>query len=79
MLMNCDRTGKGSLADPFGEEAAEKLLSALIAYLREFRHQKEQTVQSVLKLLAACDIDENCANETTTLDRIFEEVRRRKQ
>ena len=78
MLMTCNNEGKGSLADPFWEEAAEILLSALIAYLWEGRPEKEQNLHHILKLLAACDINESDANESTALDRLFVEVQKRK-
>lgn len=78
MLMTCGGGGKNSVADPFWDEAAEILLSALIAYLWEGRPEKEQNLHHVLKLLAACDVNEAYANESTMLDRLFEEVRRKK-
>lgn len=78
MLMACSGEGKSALADPFWEEAAEILLSSLIAYLWEGRPEKEQNLHHVLKMLAACDINESDANESTALDRLFNEVRKKK-
>lgn len=77
MLINCCGEGKNSVADRFWDDAAEILLSSLIAYLWEGRPKKEQNLHCVLKLLAACEVNEICANEKTVLDRVFDEVRRR--
>lgn len=78
MLITCGGGGKNNIADPFWDEAAEILLSALIAYLWEGRPEKEQNLHHVLRLLAACDVNEAYANESTMLDRLFDEVRRKK-
>ncbi len=77
MLMVCNTSEKYHGKDPFWEEAAEILLSSLIAYLWESRPKEEQTLHSVFKLIAACQVNEENANNTTILDRVFEEVRRR--
>ena len=77
MLMVCNSDSKYVGKDPFWEEAAEVLLSALIAYLWEYRPKHEQTLRSVFKLTAACQVNENDASNSTPLDRLFNEVRRR--
>ena len=78
MLITCNNDKRCYGNDPFWEESAEILLSALIAYLWEGRPKSEQNLHNVFKLVAACDVTEYNANETTTLDRVFEEVRKRK-
>lgn len=77
MLITCGGEGKNGLADPFWEEAAEILLSALIAYLWEGRPAKEQNLHHVLKLLASCVINECDANDSTALDHLFEMVKKK--
>lgn len=78
MLITCNNDKRCYGNDPFWEESAEILLSALIAFLWEGRPKCEQNLHNVFKLVAACDVSEYNANETTTLDRVFEEVRKRK-
>ena len=78
MLMTTCGEGKHSTKEPFWDDAAEILLSSLIAYLWEGRPEKEQNLQYVLKMLVACDIDESDANESTALDRLFDEVRKKR-
>ncbi len=77
MLMTCN-TDVGYIGkDPFWEEAAEILLSSLIAFLWETRPKHEQTLRSIFKLTAACQVDENNSSDRTTLDRLFDDVGRR--
>lgn len=77
MLMACNTDTGYTGKDPFWEEAAEILLSSLIAYLWESRPRDEQTLRSVFKLTAACKVDENNTSDKTALDRLFDEVKRR--
>lgn len=77
MLMVCNTESSYYGKDPFWEEAAEILLSALIAYLWEVRPKYEQTLQNVFKLAAACQVQEENASQKTVLDRIFDEVEER--
>ena len=78
MLITCNSDGRCHGNDPFWEESSEILLSALIAFLWEGRPKSEQNLHNVFKLVAACDVSEYNANETTTLDRVFEEARKRR-
>ena len=78
MLMTCHNSRGMHGNDPFWEESAEILLSALIAYLWEERPKSEQNLHHVFKLAAACQVTEYNANETTALDRLFEALRGRK-
>jgi len=68
---------KGTAYDPFWDEMAEILLTALIGYLWMYRPEADRTLESVLKLAAACEIEEGNANIKTPLDRIFDEVNKR--
>ena len=77
MLITCNTSDKYYGKDPFWEEASEILLSALIAYLWEFRPKKEQTLRSIFKMIAACQVQENNANCETILDELFDATRRR--
>lgn len=65
---------KGNAYDPFWDEMAEILLTALMGYLWLHRPKHEQTLETVLKLVAACQIEESNADAKTPLDRIFDEV-----
>lgn len=77
MLMVCNTDSRYVGKDPFWEEAAEVLLSSLIAYLWESRPICEQTLHNVFKLIAACQVNEDNACNATILDRLFDEVRKR--
>lgn len=77
MLMVCNTDSRYVGKDPFWEEAAEILLSSLIAYLWEGRPKHEQTLHNVFKLIAACQVNEDNASNSTVLDRLFDEARRR--
>lgn len=77
MLMACNTSDRYYGKDPFWEESAEILLSALIGYLWEGRPKKEQTLHNVFKLVASCQVNEDNACNKTVLDRLFDEVERR--
>lgn len=64
-------------ADPFWDDTSEMLLSALIAYLVKYRPKSERTIESLMKLSRAAEIDENNSCAKSPLDKIFEEVRKR--
>ena len=63
--------------DPFWDLASEILMQALIGYLIENRPKHEQNLDSIMKLMRACEIDENNPNVKSPLDRIFDEVKKR--
>ena len=77
MLMACNTSDRYYGKDPFWEESAEILLTALIGYLWEGRPKSEQTLKSVFKLVAACQVNEDNASYGTVLDRLFDEAHRR--
>ena len=59
------------------EESGEMLLSALIGYLSMHRPKHEQIIRNIFKLMAACQVQENCSELKTALDRIFDEIEKR--
>ena len=76
-LINCliKNTNDGkSGGDPFWEKSEIALLQALIFYLINHRPKKEQNFSSVMKLLRACQIDENNPDAKSKLDLIYEQI-----
>lgn len=59
--------------DPFWDDAGELLLVALIAYLRHSCKREDCTLESVLKLVQMCHINED-DTEKPALDYLFEEL-----
>lgn len=74
MLMDCNKREDYRTMDTFWEESGTLLLTALIGYLWSWRPPHEQTLESLFKLIAACNIDENSALAKTPLDHIFDEI-----
>lgn len=69
-------TEQNSRVDPIWDQTAELLLTALIAYLHEYGNTADRNLEGLLKLVVACQIDENDSSKTNTLDRIMEDVGR---
>ena len=68
-------TEDGSISqDPFWDRSAELLLTCIISYLWSYRPRKEQTLESIYKLVESCQLDEYNENVKSPLDRIMEEV-----
>lgn len=65
---------KGHHGDPFWDEAAQLLLVALIAYLKETASKEEQHLKNVLKLAQACLINEHDSDEKGPLDNMFKDL-----
>lgn len=63
--------------DSFWDMSMELLLTSLIGYVKFRCRKEEQNLQSVFKLIIACQIDENNSEVHNALDRIMEEERRR--
>lgn len=63
--------------DPFWDQATEILLTSLIAFLVERNIPEEKNLESMLKLLAACQVDENSSGSVNALDRIMNETYKR--
>ncbi len=70
MLM-ADSNGKFTGQDPFWDRAGEILISSIIAYLWEFRPAEEQTIESILKLVACCQVNESGSDPNSPLERIM--------
>lgn len=65
-------TPKGSQSqDPFWDNAASMLLSALIYLLRDEAIEEEQNFGMVMELLMAGNVDEDDTNYKSPLDRLF--------
>ncbi len=77
MIMDCSNLVEFSRKDPFWEESAEVLLSALLGFLWKRSRPDENVMQSIFKLINACDVCESDADAKTALDRIFDEVEKR--
>lgn len=74
-MLTYGHTGRdGRSPDPFWDQATELLLSSLIGYLWQFRGKEDQNLESVLKLISACDVHEENSSLKTPLDRIMEHI-----
>lgn len=67
----------GSKVDPIWDQTAELLLTALIGYLHYHARIEDQNLEGLLKLVVACQINENDSSQTNALDRIMEDVGKR--
>lgn len=76
MLIYSEKRVRSS-ADPFWDQAAELLLTAVIGYLHYHGRPKEKNMESVLKLISVCQINENDSEIKSPLDRLMDEVGRR--
>lgn len=77
MFMDCSNLTPFSRQDPFWEESAEVLLTALFGYLWRYSRVEDRTIRGTFKLINACNICEDNVEYKTTLDRIFKEVESR--
>lgn len=59
---------KGNHQDPFWDQAAQLLLQALIAYLRESQTQEEQNLHNLLKLVTICCANGDMDNKESMMD-----------
>lgn len=69
-------TKKSSFADPYWDNSAEQLLSAIIALLVESRPKEEQNLACLIKCLAALQENENQPRKTA-IDYMMDELERR--
>ncbi len=72
MIANNDKVGRAE--DPFWDRAAELLMGAMIAYVRESYCAGEQTLSSLLKLCDMIMIDENDPSMKSPMDLLMEEM-----
>ena len=71
-------TPKGSQSnDPFWDTAASMLLLALIFYLKYEAPPDEQNFPTVMEMLRAADVREDCDEYTSPLDELFERLEMR--
>ena len=71
-------TPKGSQSnDPFWDTAASMLLLALIFYLKYEAPPDEQNFPTVMEMLPAADVREDCDEYTSPLDELFERLEMR--
>lgn len=77
MIMDCSMQQQFVRVDPFWEESGEMLLSALIGYVWKYCRPEERTMQSIFKLINACQVAEDNADQTNSLDRIFAAIDKR--
>lgn len=68
---------QGSKVDPIWDQTAELLLTALIGYLYYHAGTADRNLEGLLKLVVACQIDENNSSQKNSLDHIMEEVGKR--
>ena len=70
--------GKGSgSSDPFWDEAAEILLSALIGYILKEMPESRQNFSEICSLLELCRVEERCDTTELELDALFHKYRRK--
>ena len=70
-------TEPGAKVDPIWDQTSELLLTALIGYLHYHARIEDRNLEGLLRLVVACQINENDSGQTNALDRIMEEVGRR--
>lgn len=72
MLVYGMENGGGKKPDPFWDQAAELLLTSLIAFLQERGVEEDQNLSAIQTLIMACQVDEDNSSGKTTLDKIME-------
>ena len=78
MLTYIENKDAGYRADPFWDEAAVMLLSAINAYLYERSEPEYRTLKTISELVTFADMDEDCSGKKTKLDYLFDQLRREK-
>lgn len=63
----------GGHSDPFWDEAAQLLIQAMIAYLREATPQKDHNLSSIQKLVSLCQLEGDMDYGKTPLDEMIME------
>ena len=69
----------GRSYDPFWDEAAQLLLQAMIAYLKEGAKESECTLHNILTLISMINIDENDVCSETPFDLMMKHHRNRNE
>lgn len=65
---------KNAKVDPIWDQTAELLLTAVIGYLYYHGKRWEQNLETVLKLVTACQVDENNSERRNYLDFVMDEI-----
>lgn len=60
--------------DPFWDQAAQLLVQACIAYLVEVGTEKDKNFENLMRLIDACEIDENDPGWKTPLDLLMDDL-----
>ncbi len=74
MLIYDKEAKSGGTLDPFWDQAAQLLLESLIAYLWEFCMREDQRLENMLLLLDECQVEEDNADATNTLDLMMQDA-----
>ena len=64
----------GKKPDPFWDEAAELLLTSIIAFLHDRGADEDKNLSAIQTLVMSCQVNEDNSSDKTTLDRIMERV-----
>lgn len=67
---------QGNHIDPFWDQAAQLLLQALIAYLKEAHQPNEQNLHNLLKLVTMCSSSGDLDDRESMMDAIFKDYGR---
>ena len=73
MMIYCDDS-KGRSLDPFWNEAAELLLVSLIGYLYRFAEKRDRNLETILKLMELCQVEEENSDVMNPLDILFNDI-----
>ena len=73
-LFSNTSAAKGRTSDPFWDQAAMMLLSALIFYLKYRAYEREQNFPMILEMIRAGDVKENNDNYRSPLDLLFDKL-----
>ena len=76
MIVTHAHGSKAKSADPFWDEAAEIMLSALIAYVLQYGYN-DMNFTSIEKLINSLDGNDEYYKSETILDRVFKEMERK--
>lgn len=76
LVYSCNHDKVSYGGDPFWEQSADLLLTALIGYLYEHRPKWERTLENLQKLIVACEVSE-FDDGKSPMDRIMEDVKKR--
>lgn len=73
MLIYCDDSRTKSL-DPFWDQSAELLMTAIIGYLYYHGNKEDQNMEGILKMVLMCQISEADSGTRNRLDRLMDNI-----